>query len=1157
MKHQANLVTVRWRRRPAHELSASLQRLGEEGPQESADHAARRMLAELEHHLTAGHEAYHRGRPAAAVTEYKLAQGLILETLDPRVSARAAERRGRSAPVDEKLFRPLLAAGFELVEALEPAVPQRRVGSFARLPAGVSEALKPLTSGRVRFAEDRVQAARNAAEIAASLAERGQWARALESIQQGRADLGAPGTEAAREAAAALDLSEAALRIQTGDAATAATLLRRAGVAFEQGRDVVGQAQVEFNRAALLKRQGQREQAAEALQRAGTLLDQAQGREAPATGSQPGPTVPRLRSAGTVVARRGRGSVELQDLDDLRQSGGLAVTYRLPGRGGGWFNQAVESVAEARERSQRKSLTLTLGEQAVTVEWVAGGDLPLDELIAGYFQKHAAADSLAGLIGAPDSDAELAILLPHLYLYLIPLALADALHALGDYAAAESLYLAVARYPFLNLAIELPALWRKIAENVLAWGDKLYKADEVQQALGIYRKVVEPPQAPQPVPASAPLYAHARLGVVGAQVKEMLQQVAGGQGIGEVNPLIAAVVLEIRARLLQIASGLDFLGLPAQFVPIWSFDFLQGVARYFAQQASQTEREAMRFRDTAENEQMTILQVQQAVDITAAESKLAHTQVESAEAERDVYALGIGVALVRVELAKDDRDDYEDMGKERNEYNAQIVRESKGIDEDDPEAVFASLESLRDRRVLQYELAARERQIQELGMALEMAQAQHQAAEARVEVAKQMEVVAQLKHQAVAEQLEAYEDQFFTPDVWKAMSNFLAGIAKRYLAMATRTARLMQRAYNFEFDENRQVIRLDYAGAGVQGLLGADLLLLDVDSFTFSLLNTVRPKQTPVKETISLAASYPFPFENTFRATGKLDFETRLLDFDLRHPGTFARRLERVEVEIDGVLPASGVHGTLTNAGISLDRKGNGDLRFRVQSRETLPLSQYRIREDTLVFPAETRQLAVFEGAGVASTWTLELPRATNDLDFEAITDVRLVFYYQARYSPTLAEAVRAEIAATPGFFASARHLTARWLYPDSFFSFLDTGRLELALPPQDLPYHHTQPRLRHLALRLFADAAVAGGATVRLATPDHPETALATLDGTGLASSVAGHPWEPLVGGAVTGSYTVELRAEENPGLVRDGRLDLAGVRDVLLFLEYDYTPR
>jgi hypothetical protein len=79
----------------------------------------------------------------------------------------------------------------------------------------------------------------------------------------------------------------------------------------------------------------------------------------------------------------------------------------------------------------------------------------------------------------------------------------------------------------------------------------------------------------------------------------------------------------------------------------------------------------------------------------------------------------------------------------------------------------------------------------------------------------------------------------------------------------------------------------------------------------------------------------------------------------------------------------------------------------------------------------------------------------------------------------------------------------------------------------------------------------------LRFATPGHAETTAADLDANGLASTGPGHSWQPMLGGSVLGDYAVELRAEEAPSLVVDGRLDLSGVDDVLVFLEYTFTPR
>src|SRR5262249_46653522 len=152
------------------------------------------------------------------------------------------------------------------------------------------------------------------------------------------------------------------------------------------------------------------------------------------------------------------------------------------------------------------------------------------------------------------------------------------------------------------------------------------------------------------------------------------------------------------------------------------------------------------------------------------------------------------------------------------------------------------------------------------------------------------------------------------------------------------------------------------------------------------------------------------------------------------------------EIDVEGIVPVTGISGTLTNNGISSYRlpamlippNANG-LKYRVQSRETLVLSDYAVRMDSPLVTQDSRMLRVFQGAGMASSWRLDLPKAINDIDYGALTDVRLTFYYKARYDPDLRDSVLATLAALPGITARQRSLPTRWVFPDAFFHFQDT----------------------------------------------------------------------------------------------------------------------
>ena len=675
---------------------------------------------------------------------------------------------------------------------------------------------------------------------------------------------------------------------------------------------------------------------------------------------------------------------------------------------------------------------------------------------------------------------------------------------------------------------------------------------------------MEPVGTTSVVDAAAPLYSHAALAQVGATIKHMLETYEA-QGVGAVNPLLASIVLEIRARLIQLAAGLDFLGMPTDIVPIWSFEFLQSVARYFAQQAVHAEREFIGFTDRGENEEFSRQQLEQQVALAGAEKELAKQQRMAAEAEQKAYDEAETLAETRALNAQANRNDYAAMSTERIAletsnawYSAQNPWElDNTIEGEGPDAgrhvheVIAENTKKRGRIVREYELAAMDRQTAEMQQAEVVAAAQAAAADARVSAAKQMEDVAKLREDAAKDNLEAFDTQFFTPDVWFQMAQFMRNISASYMYKAVRTARLMQRAYNFENDLDRKFIRVDYTTNTIKGLFGADALLLDIDTFTYDLITTVRRKEIPLKQTISVADRYPFLFETEFRKTGRLTFETRLEDFDVSYPGSYAtadrehrgRSGRRAAAEGRPRVAGQQRNQPLPHASESIevpaaDQRNASALGIPHQRRrDRVP------RGSTAAEDLRRRGYGRHVGARAASVGQRSRLSQHHGHPTDDVLQGPVRCGARGVGQNADGDVCRRDCCVTDA--SAPLGLPRRVLpLPGHGPARVHSHAARFSLQPSRSDHHEPGAAGARRPRRLAGGVARALRRTVAFG---HHRVA-AERAGEIVA---AGGPWAPLAAGSALGDYGFEARAPENPGL------PLAQIRNVVLILEYQFTPR
>lgn len=826
---------------------------------------------------------------------------------------------------------------------------------------------------------------------------------------------------------------------------------------------------------------------------------------------------------------------------------------------------------------ERRAYAVPVGDDVATIQWDAGQAPAVDDLVAKVYDKRRALKVLPDILIRPERESDSAVALAHAWYYETPLGLAECYHALGDWEAAEQWYVRAAGYQYLNATIEAPYVWGRLATLYRDWGDALFRADDPAAALPVYEKVL----THDGNPGASALFTLPGLAQTAAVAAQVIANLPDPQGVAA-SPVIVAAILDIHAQLAKIQGGLDFWGHWAANVPIWTFDYLQSVAITLCQLAIGAERDAMTFWEKADLGQLTRLQLTQGVTLANAERAAAQRQVEASMAERDAYVAAHAAAQLRAANARTNAADYAQKSRQWTMHQALSAQLSGGEDGSASQlnaladrmiqggysisgdrGTLAAAESLTAARLQrEYEVALLNRQAAELDAAAAQAAAERNAANARVTAAQAAANASAVRVQSAMELVAAFDDQRFTPDVWHQLGQRMNQLAQRYLVMALDVAKRMQRSYNFENDVQRAIIRSDYASQSVTGLLAADSLLADVQSFTYDLITSTAPKAQPVRQTISLAQRHPFLFETQFRASGRMEFQTTTDDFDAVYPGTYAGRIEHVTVEVDGIVPPRGLSGTLTNSGISHYRlpaaqwaPGSSGLKHRVQARETLVLSDHDARGDAILVDQDRRRRRIFEGAGVASSWTLELPPEVNELDYASIVDVRLTFLYEARFDPDLRGQVLADLATRPAALQRQRPFPLRWLHPDSFFAFYGSGVLDVTLGRGDFAASEADPQLTELSLLVVTSPrARANGVVLRVSGPGGGAPVTVTTDADGIVGTddLAG-----LAAGTALGDYRIELAAADNPAWVSGGQLELDAIQNIALVLGYSFTPR
>lgn len=374
------------------------------------------------------------------------------------------------------------------------------------------------------------------------------------------------------------------------------------------------------------------------------------------------------------------------------------------------------------------------------------------------------------------------------------------------------------------------------------------------------------------------------------------------------------------------------------------------------------------------------------------------------------------------------------------------VAQGLAIDKE-AQAQFNSLYAARERRDdewrLRRDLAAQDGLIGAQGVRL---------AEDRLAIARQELVMAEAQATHAAQMLAFLRNKFTSAEFYDWLAGVLAESYGFFLQMAAALAHQAELQLAFQRQEAPQrLIRADYwklaSSDGSQdrrGISGSARLLQDLYALDQYAFNSER-RLLNLTQSFSAARLMPVELE-AFRRTGVLVFSTPMSWFDDGFPGHYLRLIKRVRVSIAALIqPSVGVRATLSNTGLSRVVTADPGYPTMVIRQDPQSVALTSPSAATGVFELDTQSelLYPFEGAGVDTNWTLELPPAGNSFDYSTLMDVVVTIDYTALHSVDLRERV---VKTLPRRAVSARVFSVKRDLPDVWYELANGNSTDIAL---------------------------------------------------------------------------------------------------------------
>ncbi|KAF5982605.1 toxin subunit [Fusarium coicis] len=266
-----------------------------------------------------------------------------------------------------------------------------------------------------------------------------------------------------------------------------------------------------------------------------------------------------------------------------------------------------------------------------------------------------------------------------------------------------------------------------------------------------------------------------------------------------------------------------------------------------------------------------------------------------------------------------------------------------------------------------------------------------------------------------------YRTKYTNAQLYSWMEKSLRDLYYQAYTLALSTAQKAESSLSFEQGRRVSIIRPGgYWDSSHHGLLAADHLQVDLKRLEAAHFGT-RDHDFEISKNISLRQIDPYALLK-LRLTGRTSFSFNERLFDMDFPGQYMRRIRSVVVSIPAVVgPYTDLNATLrlTNHQYRVTSSAANAADYMAQDADSfradhVPISAISIchgSRDAGVFNLSFNgpKYMPFEGAGVISSWNLDLPTEIRKFDYDTISDVVVQIQYTAQEGGSLLRAAANE----------------------------------------------------------------------------------------------------------------------------------------------------